>query len=496
MMKSRQYVGVAVLFVALAIIVAGCGEAGIDDVTASGVTAAQTGAATQQEAPTSTPVTLLPDAGTGEEGSPDEVAVADVIQVDAGETFTKVWRLRNTGTREWSDAAGQYKWLFVGGDQMNGPSQVPILEAVPQGGDYSVEVTLTAPAAPGLYEGNWQLHDAAGQPVGPAFGLRVEVLSAQAGTEAGVAEAGSETAATEVDRSAFVTASTAPQAGTEASGAEAVAVEEGCLDSAWVADVTIPDGTAMDPGETFTKIWRLRNAGTCAWSEALGAFQWAFVSGDQMGGPDQVPIPEAVPSGGEYDVELELTAPAEPGEHEGRWQVQGPNGDPLGVIFWVLIDVLDKSSAVVTDGTGATDDSAGGAATAGGGDLAQEVWQHINGERDRQKLYQLAYNETLALAAQRHADDCSQRGSCSHAGSDGSDEAERVRRVGYQGSVDESWAWMASPLAAVNWWLDEVPPNDWHRRMLLTEYFTQVGVGVAPAETGYYFIAVFGITGH
>jgi uncharacterized protein YkwD len=483
-MGTRRYIGATVVLIALAIVVAGCGAAGISEAAADDVTSTQTEAVAGQEAPTSTPVTLLPNTGTAEQGSPDEVAVADVITVNAGESFTKVWRLRNTGAREWSDGAGQYTWLFVGGDQMDGPSQVWIGEPVPPGGDYSVQVTLTAPAEPGTYEGDWQLHDAAGQPVGPAFGVRVEVLAAQAGTESGMAEGATATAATGVDRSAFVTAAATSQAGTEASATKAVAIEDGCLDSGWVADVTIPDGTTMASGETFTKIWRLRNAGTCAWSEALGAFQWVFVSGDRMGSPDQVPITETVPPGGEVDVELELTAPAEAGQHEGRWQVYGPTSDPLGVMFWTLIDVVDKGSATVADGA------------AVGGDLAQEVWRHINGERDRQKLYQLAYNEKLALAAQRQADDCSQRGSCSHTGSDGSDEAERVRRVGYQGSVDESWAWMASPMDAVNWWLDEVPPNDWHRRMLLTEYFTEVGVGVAPAETGYYFVAVFGITGH
>ena len=125
--------------------------------------------------------------------------------------------------------------------------------------------------------------------------------------------------------------------------------------------------------------------------------------------------------------------------------------------------------------------------------MAQEIWRQINGERDRQGLYQLAYNEKLALAAQWHAEDCSQRGSCSHTGSDGSDESVRVQRAGYQGTVDESWAMAASPGDAVFWWLDQVPPNDWHRRMLLSDRLKEVGVGVAPAGYGHYFIAVFGV---
>ena len=154
---------------------------------------------------------------------------------------------------------------------------------------------------------------------------------------------------------------------------------------------------------------------------------------------------------------------------------------------WVLIEVPAQ---------GGPAPAPGGPPLAGASDSPQQVWQHVNGERDRQGLYQLAYNELLALAAQAHANDCSQRGSCSHTGSDGSDEADRARRAGYHGTVDESWVWSASAGDAVFWWLDEVPPNDWHRCMLLSDYLSEVGVGVAPAPSGYFFIAVFGRTGH
>ncbi len=42
---------------------------------------------------------------------------------------------------------------------------------------------------------------------------------------------------------------------------------QACTDRAqFVADVTVPDGTRYDPGATFTKTWRLRNAGTCTWT--------------------------------------------------------------------------------------------------------------------------------------------------------------------------------------------------------------------------------------
>jgi len=315
---------------------------------------------------------------------------------------------------------------------------------------------------------------------------------------------------TPADRSAFVVPVEAPAPIPKASPGEAAPAEappsapspsrwaEGCLDTTPVADVTIPDGSSISAGETFTKIWRLRNSGSCEWNDALGELQWAFVGGERMNGPDLAPIAGPVPAGSETDVQIELTAPTAPGLHEGRWQARGPDGVPVGVVFWVLIEVPDGGAAAPQ----ATSDTSsipgtGGAQPAEGVDLGQEVWRLVNGERDRQNLYQLAYNLKLAAAAQKHAEDCSLRGECSHTGSDGSDEAIRVVREGYAGSVDESWVWSASPADAVGWWLDEVPPEDWHRRMLLSDYLREVGVGVAPAPTGgHFFVAVFGIPGH
>jgi len=37
-----------------------------------------------------------------------------------------------------------------------------------------------------------------------------------------------------------------------------------------------------------------------------------------------------------------------------------------------------------------------------------------------------------------------------------------------------------------------VPPNDPHRRTLLTTWLSEIGVGVAQTSWGYYFIADFG----
>jgi uncharacterized protein YkwD len=126
------------------------------------------------------------------------------------------------------------------------------------------------------------------------------------------------------------------------------------------------------------------------------------------------------------------------------------------------------------------------------------AWPHetvriINEVRAAHGLGPLSYNETLAQAAQAHANDCAQRGWCSHTGSDGADIKTRILRVGYDpASWAECWAQRQTPQGAVDIWMDETPPNDPHRRTLLTTWLTEIGMGVAQTTWGYYFIADFG----
>jgi uncharacterized protein YkwD len=124
----------------------------------------------------------------------------------------------------------------------------------------------------------------------------------------------------------------------------------------------------------------------------------------------------------------------------------------------------------------------------------EEVYRLINAERATAGLAPYVYNETLAQAARLHGQDCLQRGSCNHTGSDGSNVTQRVTRAGYAASgAAECIVYSRTPQEAVAWWMDEVPPDDWHRRTLLSTWVTEIGVGVVPIGNGYYyFIADFG----
>jgi len=110
----------------------------------------------------------------------------------------------------------------------------------------------------------------------------------------------------------------------------------GCtLNAAYVADVTIPDNSEFAPGEAFTKVWRVRNSGTCAWETGT---QLAFVSGERMDGPAAVDVPQVAP-GSRADVSVDLVTPAEPGTHRGNWQLQAPDGNRFGSVIYVQIVV-------------------------------------------------------------------------------------------------------------------------------------------------------------
>ena len=96
----------------------------------------------------------------------------------------------------------------------------------------------------------------------------------------------------------------------------------------FIADVNFPDDTQVAPGESFTKVWRLRNDGTCTWTEE---YKLVFVGGDSMTNNTPLPIPGAVPPGGTVDVAVDLVAPTSAGTYRGDYQIRDPQDAHFGV---------------------------------------------------------------------------------------------------------------------------------------------------------------------
>lgn len=99
----------------------------------------------------------------------------------------------------------------------------------------------------------------------------------------------------------------------------------------FVQDVTIPDGQLMLPGTNFVKTWRVVNAGTCSWGPGSGVSTMQFVGGNQMGAPNTVPIPNAIPVGATADLSVQMTAPQQPGRYKSEWKLRADDGTLIGV---------------------------------------------------------------------------------------------------------------------------------------------------------------------
>ncbi len=121
-------------------------------------------------------------------------------------------------------------------------------------------------------------------------------------------------------------------------GGVATSSAQVCKNSVFVADVTIPDGTVMKPGQKFTKIWSIQNTGFCAWDEGFGIVFWAGHS--MFGQNDFFSGNEKVQPGGIVDMAIEMRAPWEAGDHIGHWVMIDDIGQTFGTDLVVYIKVV------------------------------------------------------------------------------------------------------------------------------------------------------------
>lgn len=109
----------------------------------------------------------------------------------------------------------------------------------------------------------------------------------------------------------------------------ATLTQKPCNQAAFLADVTIPDGSEVQTSTNFTKTWRLQNTGSCTWTSG---YLVVFQSGDRMAAPDAVAVTGGtVPPGGSVDVSVALTAPASAGTYRGYFKLRSPEGVVFGV---------------------------------------------------------------------------------------------------------------------------------------------------------------------
>jgi hypothetical protein len=100
-----------------------------------------------------------------------------------------------------------------------------------------------------------------------------------------------------------------------------------CNRATFLTDVTIPDGTVLPPNTNFTKIWRVRNDGSCRWDSSYALI---FTSGTAMTNNLTILIPAVVMPGQSIDLAVDMRSPGNPGTYQSNWFFRSPRGDVFG----------------------------------------------------------------------------------------------------------------------------------------------------------------------
>ena len=127
----------------------------------------------------------------------------------------------------------------------------------------------------------------------------------------------------------------------------------GCLlGMMYINDLTIPDFTNMNPGESFQKGWTIQNTGTCTWDSEYSLVYVGSepVDGVLSAGPTS--ISGTVQPAVNYDIYVDLVAPEQAGKYKGYYTMRAPNGTLFGDRIWVAVEV-GGGGATVTPPSGA-----------------------------------------------------------------------------------------------------------------------------------------------
>ena len=114
---------------------------------------------------------------------------------------------------------------------------------------------------------------------------------------------------------------------------------DACNNAIYIADLTIPDGTVLKPGEDFKKVWQIRNTGSCTWDEG---YALVFIGGDTDIDPVNYEIKikaDFIDPGEDADFDIPLTAPLKVGTYQGSWRMRNDQNVFFGETVTVVFEV-------------------------------------------------------------------------------------------------------------------------------------------------------------
>ncbi len=110
---------------------------------------------------------------------------------------------------------------------------------------------------------------------------------------------------------------------------------------AFIADTSMPDGTTLALNSVFRKKWRVKNSGTCTWTESI---RLVNIGGEKMGLPgDSEPVPET-PPGETVELSVRMRVPPDPGNYRSDWRLCA-NGQCFGSVLYISIIALAPTTA-------------------------------------------------------------------------------------------------------------------------------------------------------
>jgi hypothetical protein len=125
------------------------------------------------------------------------------------------------------------------------------------------------------------------------------------------------------------------------------------VNKAALSSETIPDGTAMQKNQTFTKTWVLKNVGSETWDESYSLELLSAKSSSLMDAPLKVLFGKPVKPGDSIELSIDLIAPQNDGSYTVTYRVLDERGFDVAVgqgnNIWLTIVIGQK--AVIQNST-------------------------------------------------------------------------------------------------------------------------------------------------
>jgi hypothetical protein len=106
-------------------------------------------------------------------------------------------------------------------------------------------------------------------------------------------------------------------------------------DLRFLDDISISDGTLVEPGASLDKRWLVQNPSSCNWDSA---YSLRLITGSPLGAVSPQPLYPAV-AGSEAEIRILYAAPVESGVYRSAWQAHNPQGVPFGDPIFIEIIV-------------------------------------------------------------------------------------------------------------------------------------------------------------